>query len=112
MDIGGDSAGRSRANLAAGSTAVLRELLLNPPAGVRVEPVYATPKHGLRYARSFTARLLGISLWGVADDPVEFAAGDVFGWLDGVGRVGSAGDEWMTTLRAAGVEIRDSLVPE
>ena len=112
VDVGGDSAGRSRADLVAGATAALRALLLNPPEGVRVEPVYATPKHGLRYARMFTARLLGINLWGIADDPVEFAAGDVFGRLDGAGQADSANDEVLITLRAAGVEIRDSLVPE
>lgn len=62
---------------------LLRNLLLSPPEGVCVEPVYATPDTvGYRYARTFTYRFLGCGDTQVFDDPVDFAPGDVFLGLD------------------------------
>ncbi|CAG4927241.1 unnamed protein product [Acidocella sp. C78] len=63
--------------------AVLRQWLLHPPAGWRVEPVYATASAaGYRYARQFTCRFLGIETPGIEDGVVEAWSGDVFFGLD------------------------------
>lgn len=63
--------------------AILREWLLNPPAGWSVEPVYATnDAPGYRYARRFASRFLGISDAWAEDAPVDAWAGDVFLGLD------------------------------
>lgn len=62
---------------------VLREWLNDPPLGYRVEPVYAVEGiHGYRYARNFSMKLLNCSEGIFADDPLLYAAGDVFFGLD------------------------------
>lgn len=61
---------------------VLLEWLLNPPDGYRVEPVYASVVHGYLYARRFTLQFLGCPNELVRDEPIEYAAGDVFFGLD------------------------------
>jgi glycosyltransferase involved in cell wall biosynthesis len=62
---------------------ILQQLLQNPPAGMRVEPVYAAAEHGLgyHYARRFTARLLGFAPQA-EDELISYRAGDVFLGLD------------------------------
>lgn len=61
---------------------VLAELLANPPAGFRVEPVYAEPGGKYRYARAFTARFLDLDYPLPPDDPIDTDPGDVFLGLD------------------------------
>jgi glycosyltransferase involved in cell wall biosynthesis len=62
---------------------ILRELLVNPPQGFRVEPVYATPHEpGYRYARQFILRFLEKQEQLVDDSPIETFCGDVFIGLD------------------------------
>lgn len=62
---------------------LLLEMLHNPPAGFRVEPVYAIASHeGYRYARRWTMTFLGAPAEGFADDVVEARHGDVFLALD------------------------------
>ena len=61
---------------------VLKEWLLNPPEGYRVEPVYATVEQGYRYAKHFTARFQGESEGEHPDEPIEYAPRDVFFGLD------------------------------
>lgn len=61
---------------------VLRRLLLAPPVGVRVEPVYASEEVGYRYARQFTQQFLDLSVPGIHDDAVEASDGDIFFALD------------------------------
>ena len=61
---------------------VLHQLLERPPAGFRVEPVYASMEHGYRYARRFTARFLELGDVALVDEPVDVAAGDIFWGLD------------------------------
>jgi hypothetical protein len=63
--------------------AVLVNLLMNPPEGWVVEPIYAnTVEQGYRYARSFTDRLLGLEHHWFEDGPVEVWSGDVVCILD------------------------------
>jgi glycosyltransferase involved in cell wall biosynthesis len=61
----------------AGAIASLKDMLLQPPPGMRVEPVYLDAEGGYRYARRFTLRLLECPEDVLADDPAEFRAGDV-----------------------------------
>jgi glycosyltransferase involved in cell wall biosynthesis len=61
--------------------AQLFELLRNPPAGFRVEPVYLSSEGGAwhyRYAQHYTRKLLAIDIATARDAPVDIAAGDVF----------------------------------
>jgi len=61
---------------------IARELLTKPPAGFRVEPVYCDDDGELRYARSFSAALLGYGCPQLTDDPVIAHKDDVFLGLD------------------------------
>ncbi|WP_313706120.1 glycosyltransferase [Massilia sp.] len=62
---------------------VLHALLEAPPPGWRIEPVYTsgagTP---YRYARRFTAGMLGITDWQLDDAPIDALPGDIFLGLD------------------------------
>ncbi len=85
---------------------ILRQWLLHPPAGWRVEPVYATPDQPYRYARIFTARFLGMPAEGVTDEPIDYAPGDCFFVLDlhfSV-QIGNAG--FYQQLRQQGVAVK------
>lgn len=61
---------------------VLSVLLANPPAGYRVEPVYAEPGQRYRYARKFVAEFLDLAHTMPPDEPIDTDAGDVFLGLD------------------------------
>lgn len=61
---------------------VLSVLLRQPPAGFRVEPIYANPGQRYRYARGFTANFLGLTDPMPPDEPVDPDQGDVFLGLD------------------------------
>jgi glycosyltransferase involved in cell wall biosynthesis len=65
--------------------AQLLELIKNVLPGFRVEPVYLTNGGGhchYRYARAYTAGLLGIESFGLPDEAIDVAAGDIFYGLD------------------------------
>lgn len=63
--------------------AVMSELVRQPPAGYRVEPVYATMEQpGYRYANAFAAATLGMADRDPFDRPIEYGPGDVFLGLD------------------------------
>lgn len=57
---------------------IMHELLQNPPAGYRVEPVCLNEQGGYNYARSFTLRTLGLDEGLLEDLPVEVGSGDHF----------------------------------
>jgi glycosyltransferase involved in cell wall biosynthesis len=62
---------------------LLSDLLINPPKGFRVEPVYAVPNQaGYYYARKFTLRFLDCPDHSLDDDPVEPFSEDIFLALD------------------------------
>ncbi len=84
---------------------ILKEWLLNPPNGYRVEPVYATVDQPYRYARSFTARFLGIPANVLRDEPIDYAAGDVFLGLDLQPQVVAAKRAFYQALRRQGVRV-------
>lgn len=85
---------------------ILKESLENPPRGFRVEPVYATPNRGYRYARNYARRLGSIIPDNANDDPIEYAPGDVFLGLDLQPQVVQAQRAFYQTLRNHGVKVR------
>jgi hypothetical protein len=81
----------------------LKDLLLAPPPGVRIEPVCLDDEGHYRYARRFTLRLLECPESALNDDPAEFRAGDVM-----LLAAQAAGDEQparLQRLRDAGVRL-------
>lgn len=85
---------------------ILNEWLNNPPAGYRVEPVYATVERGYRYARRFTLGFLGCPDEALQDEIMEYAPGDVFFGLDLQPQVVSAQRGFYQTLRRQGVKVQ------
>lgn len=84
---------------------ILRCLLLYPPEGYRVEPVYASATHSYRYARSFTMRFLECPSIDIQDDPIEYKAGDIFLGLELDHYGVKAQACYLESLRNAGVKI-------
>lgn len=61
---------------------ILMQLLMAPPEGYRVEPVYGAPGARYRYARRFTTGFLGLDMGSLVDDVVDVEAGDVLLGID------------------------------
>lgn len=86
---------------------LLRDLLENPPAGYRVEPVYALGDGlGYRYARRFTLAFLDCQSVWLEDDPIDYRGGDIFVGLDFQPQLVLAQQDFYRKLRAAGVGVR------
>ena len=85
---------------------ILKEWLLNPPDGYRVEPVYATIKQGYRYARQFTHRFLGRDDGDQTDEPIDYAPGDIYFGLDFQPQVQIAQRGFYEGLRRQGVRVQ------
>ena len=86
--------------------ALLRQLLLNPPAGWAVEPVFAmTAERGYRYARRFTSRFLDLPASWVEDERVDAWPGDVFLGLDLQHVVIPLQKDYLHALHRRGVRI-------
>lgn len=83
----------------------LQHLVRKPPAGWRVEPVYAIPPSRYRYARAFTAEYLSLPSLGLSDDVVEVNAPAIFLGLDLTAHVVSECPHLFTELRARGVRL-------
>jgi glycosyltransferase involved in cell wall biosynthesis len=85
---------------------ILKELLDNPPAGYRVEPVFATTDvSGYRYARSFTTRITGQVVPVGDDTPLEAQPGDLFLGLDLQHHVVKAQESYLDHLYRSGVRV-------
>lgn len=62
-----------------GPASIVKKMLLDPPDGFRVEPVYVSPEaRNYRYARRFTLGLLGCPADALRDDPLDWHQSDVF----------------------------------
>jgi glycosyltransferase involved in cell wall biosynthesis len=85
---------------------VLKEWLLNPPDGYRVEPVYATVEQGYRYAQGFKSRFLRESEDDHPDELIEYAPGDVFFGLDLNHHVPRVHRAFLHGMYAHGVDVR------
>ena len=87
--------------------ALLRELLLNPPDGYAIEPVYATTEEaGYRYARKFISKFLGIPSDWAADDRVNAWKGDTFLGLDLQPSVVPFQSEFLLAWYRRGISVR------
>ena len=86
--------------------ALLKQLIFNTPAGLRVEPVYASSDHPYRYARKFTAELLDVQHEGLEDDPVDLAPGDIFFALELCPEVQANYVPYYHELRRLGLHVR------
>jgi glycosyltransferase involved in cell wall biosynthesis len=85
---------------------ILKELLLRPPDGYRVEPVYATAGKGYKYARNFTQSFCAGTDNIVSDDFIDYAPGDFFLGLDLQTGVVAAQSEIYQHLRRQGVTVQ------
>ena len=85
---------------------ILLNLLLDPPACYRIEPVFAASgNHGYRYARRFALTFLDCPSLGLEDDPIEFQTGDIFLGLNLNHHAVTAQTCYLESLRNAGVRI-------
>ena len=85
---------------------ILQELLSNPPAGYRIEPVYGdTNGQGYRYARKYTLQMLDCPNSFLNDDIIEFNNGDLFLGLDFHHSVTLANDCYYQKMRNYGVQV-------
>ena len=84
----------------------LKWLLRTPPAGFRIEPVYAMRDTGYRYARRFTLRFLGQDAEDVTDDQMQWQRGDFFFGLDMQHHVQLAHQTFYRQLRVDGVTVK------
>ncbi|MGX1099556.1 glycosyltransferase [Amorphus sp. MBR-141] len=84
---------------------ILREWLLHPPAGYRVEPIYAASEHGYRYATRFTLDFLGHKVGDIEDADIDFAPGDIFFMLDLQHHVAQVQRGFYQTARHHGVKV-------
>ncbi|AXK64698.1 glycosyltransferase family 1 protein [Burkholderia sp. IDO3] len=85
---------------------ILREWVLQPPVGYRIEPVYATADQPYRYARTYMARFLGKEDDSLTDDPIEYGPGDVFLGLDLAPAVVPHYAGFYQNLREQGVRVK------
>ncbi len=84
---------------------ILNELLMNPPDGFSVEPVYASADQGYQYARQFSLRFLGCPENSLIDEPIDFQAGDIFLGLDLNFHVVQAQRHFYRKMRNVGVQV-------
>lgn len=85
---------------------ILKEWLLVPPEGYRIEPVFATNEQSYCYARKFTARFMGASEQDLLDDAIDYAPGDIFFGLDFQPQVVVAQRRFYQELRRKGVSVK------
>ncbi|SKC94003.1 glycosyltransferase [Paraburkholderia hospita] len=88
-----------------GECGLLRELLMCPPRGYRVEPVYALREEGYRYARGFTMRLLNCPDSLLTDEPIEYRVGDQFIGLAVLQDVALRQEAFYRSMRIQGVHV-------
>ncbi|WMC09221.1 glycosyltransferase [Oceanimonas pelagia] len=85
---------------------ILKEWLINPPDGYRVEAVYATPDRlGYYYARRFTLGFLGCPEHILDDEPVRYRNGDIFVGLDLNFFVAEAQKDYISDMQRTGVHV-------
>lgn len=86
---------------------ILHEWLMNPPNGVRIEPVYATVgRKGYRYARKFTMGFVNCPQNILNDEVIDYKAGDIFIGLDLQHIIVKSQKEFYQKLRRHGVQVK------
>ena len=106
VDVTGLVQGDAQTNVQRVVRSVLQEWLRNPPVGYRVEPVYSTADQPYRYARRYTAGFMGIPTGVLNDEPIDWAAGDVFFALDLQPTVQVSKADFYQDLRRQGVTVK------
>lgn len=85
---------------------LLSELLLNPPIGYSVQPIYANNFHlGYRYANRLKAHYLGLSEDDVLEEPITTQPGDVFLGLDLQADVVQAQKQYLAAQYLNGLKV-------
>jgi glycosyltransferase involved in cell wall biosynthesis len=85
---------------------IVLALVQEPPAGYRIEPVYSEGgNRSYRYARAFTASMLGTPPLALEDAPIEARPGDVFLGLDLATNMTTQNQPQLLALRRRGVAI-------
>jgi glycosyltransferase involved in cell wall biosynthesis len=84
--------------------AILSQLLENPSAGYRVEPVFRTFRQGYRYARKFASKSLGLEAVELEDAPVTVNPGDIFLGLDWDPGIDDPARKWLLHHRQRGMK--------
>jgi glycosyltransferase involved in cell wall biosynthesis len=106
VDISELVRGDRKAEAQRAAEASLRALLDAPPAGYRIEPVYAEPgKPGYRYARKFMLGLLGCPVAALEDAPLDYRRGDHFVGLHIQSQRVPEQGEYLRELHQAGVHV-------
>ena len=86
---------------------VLKEWLLNPPTGYRIEPVYASENEfGYRYAREFTLNFLDCRNNVLKDEIISYKSGDIFIGLDLQPVIVPLQHDFFQAMRRSGVIVR------
>lgn len=86
--------------------AILKELFDAPPAGYRIEPVYAIDgQSGYYFARRFTMAFLEHPTNVLEDRKIEFGSGDIFLGLDLHHRAPAEQAGYLAKIRRAGVFV-------
>ena len=85
---------------------ILHELLVNPPEGYQIEPIYGTTeKIGYKFARSFTRQLFNNPNLAGEDDFIDPQAGDIFLGLDLQHHTTRVQAQHLQSMRRAGVLV-------
>ena len=85
---------------------LLTELLINPPAGYTVKPIYANNFHlGYRYANKLKNRYLGLPEEGVEEETLITQPGDIFLGLDLQADVVQAQKQYLAAQHLNGLKV-------
>lgn len=84
----------------------LKALLQFPPAGFRVEPVYATQNKKYHYARCYSRTFLGQQAGSLSEEPIRWQRGDVFFGLDMQHHIQLEKKTFYQQLRRDGVTVK------
>jgi len=85
---------------------ILHELLVNPPEGFKIEPVYGTIERiGYKFAHSFTRQLLNSADPIGEDGFIDPQAGDIFLGLDLQHHTTRVQSEYLQSIRRSGVMV-------
>jgi len=105
IDVSGVVQGDAKTGIQRVTRSILKEFLDNPPAGYRVEPVYATPyRPGYRYARQYAAQLRDQE-GDAEDEAIDYRPGDIFLGIDLQHRTVIVQGDYLQGLRRDGVKI-------
>jgi glycosyltransferase involved in cell wall biosynthesis len=86
---------------------ILIEWLKEPPQGFLVKPIYAESTGPYRYAENFVKQIMGHDVLNVSiDEPIDYAAGDIFFGLDFQPVIQASHGSFYQHLRNQGVTVR------